>query len=293
MKFVPNKVSRLVSSQVLKTQQASPTLLFVGGVTGAVAATVLACRATLKLEAELKLTESTIEAVKEHESNTYSDQDRQKDLAVVYVQSSIRIVKLYSPALIVGGLSIAALTKSHSILNKRNAGLVAAYKVLEKGFDEYRERVIAEHGPEKDEEYLYGTVEREIVIPTKQGDKITTVKGPKLPSRYAKWFAYETSGEWKSTPEINDAFLKLNQAWLNDRLAMKGHLFLNEAYDQLGLDRTTEGAVVGWRYKDGGDGYVSFGCFDKYTGEVKDNRKGEAGSILLDFNVDGIIYDKI
>lgn len=293
MKFVPNKVSRLVSSQVLKTQQASPTLLFVGGVAGAVTATVLACKATLKLEAELKLTESTIEAVKDHQSDTYSDADRQKDLGIVYVQSTVRIVKLYSPALIVGGLSIAALTKSHSILNKRNAGLVAAYKVLEKGFDEYRERVIAEHGADKDQEYMYGTREREIVIPTKNGDKIATVKGPKKESLYAKWFAYETSGEWNSTRELNEAFLKLNQVWLNDRLRMKGHLFLNEAYDQLGLTRTTEGAVVGWKYKDGGDGYVTFGCFDDYTGEIKDTRKGEGGSILLDFNVDGIIYDKI
>ena len=56
-----------------------------------------------------------------------------------------------------GGLSIAALTRSHNILTKRNAALTAAYGALEKGFSEYRARVVEKYGEEEDRDFRYGT----------------------------------------------------------------------------------------------------------------------------------------
>lgn len=76
----------------------------------------------------------------------------------------------------------------------------------------------------------------------------------------------------------------------NDRLHARGHLFLNEVYEALGLPHTQAGAVVGWVVGNG-DNFVDFGL---YTGEAaRDFVNGREGSILLDFNVDGIVYDKI
>jgi hypothetical protein len=69
-------------------------------------------------------------------------------------------------------------------------------------------------------------------------------------------------------------------------------VFLNEAYDALGLDRSKEGAVVGWVLGNGDD-YVDFGLYTCDTPAVQDFMTGREYSVLLDFNVDGVIYDKI
>lgn len=61
----------------------------------------------------------------------------------------------------------------------------------------------------------------------------------------------------------------------------------------LGIARTNAGQVVGWIYCEKnpvGDNYVDFGIYNlQNEGFVNGNER----SILLDFNVDGIILDKI
>jgi hypothetical protein len=63
----------------------------------------------------------------------------------------------------------------------------------------------------------------------------------------------------------------------------------------LGLERSKAGAVVGWILSKNGetDNYIDFGVFDGKTQSARDFVNGFEGSILLDFNVDGVIYDKI
>jgi hypothetical protein len=89
-------------------------------------------------------------------------------------------------------------------------------------------------------------------------------------------------------------FLRANQQYFNNLLIVRGHVFLNEVYDQLGLPHTTAGQIVGWRYTpdNEGDNYNDFGILrDDET--VRDFINGRNGSILLDFNVDGPILGKI
>jgi hypothetical protein len=63
----------------------------------------------------------------------------------------------------------------------------------------------------------------------------------------------------------------------------------------LGIDRSKAGSVVGWVItKEGtGDNFIDFGVFDGDNPRARDFVNGREGSILLDFNVDGVIYDKI
>ncbi len=61
----------------------------------------------------------------------------------------------------------------------------------------------------------------------------------------------------------------------------------------LGVERSGAGAVVGWVVSKTGDNFVDFGIFNGDNSEARAFVNGREGSILLDFNVDGVIYDKI
>jgi hypothetical protein len=294
MKYVPNAVSRKVGSTSLALSKNSPTILFAAGVVGFGATVVLACRATLKVEEVLSDTQKDLMNVNTVQHATYSEKDRKHDKAVIYIRSTLKLGSLYGPAIGVGVLSVAALTGSHHILSKRNAGLTAAYAALEKGFNAYRARVVDELGEEKDREFRYGTVEVKEIVQGKDGpvEKTTKQLNPGQHSVYAKMFDLYNPN-WQSIPEYNRLFLNSVQNYMNDRLHSRGHLFLNEVYDALGFDRTQAGAVVGWRLTRDGDNYVDFGMWNKDNQATRDFVNGHEPSILLDFNVDGVVFDKI
>lgn len=294
MKFIPTGVSSAVGRQMLKLDASSPKLLFVGGVVGMVGSTVLACRATLKLEETLERTQSDLHAAQStrrlHEDR-YSQQDLKKDTAIILLRGSADVAKLYAPAVILGSVSIACLTKSHNLLQERNAALAAAYAAVDKAFDTYRQRVIEKYGEDDDRAFRYGAQEVE-VIDEETGKVVTKVRvGDDTPSMYARFFD-QLSPEWNKEPEYNLVFLRCQQNWFNDLLKTRGHVFLNEVYDALGISRTKAGSVVGWVISEGGDNFVDFGIYDGNDRAI-DFVNGREGAILLDFNVDGVIYDKI
>jgi hypothetical protein len=298
MKFVPNAVSSNVGRVILKTQKASPQTLFVVGLTGFVVTTVLACRATLKVDEVLEKAQQDFKNVDElHHgeiSAPYATDEAKKDKAYVYLRTSIAICKLYSPAIVAGTISVAALTGSHNILNKRNAGLAAAYAAVEKGFADYRNRVREEFGEDKERELHYPleVCEIEEEKDGKKSKKSVKIVAPGSESVYAKFFD-QFSRNWQREPEYNRIFLNCQQNYANDLLKSRGHVFLNEVYDMLGLERTKAGAVVGWIISDDGDNYIDFGMYNSESESARRFVNGLEGAILLDFNVDGVIYDKI
>lgn len=291
MKLVPNAISKVISRQALISKKNAPQILFGAGVVGSVASTVLACRATLKLHEVLDEIENDVKIAKDLDDVRYSEQDRKKDLTLIYARSIGKMGRLYAPSILLGAASIGALTKSHNMLNERNVAVTAAYAAVDKAFREYRERVVEKYGEEQDQEFRYDT--EEVTVINEKGKKSTVVRaGPNAHSMYARFFdPYSTS--WSKEPEYNLIFLRCQQNWANDLLKARGHVFLNEVYDMLGLSRSNAGAVVGWVVSDEGDNYVDFGIFDPNNENAREFVNGREGSILLDFNVDGIIYDKI
>lgn len=291
LSVVKDAVTSKVGRQILVGQKHSPTILFVGGVVGVVATTVLACRATLKLEEILDEAQEAHEKAQTLEHVRYSEKDRRRDHAYIYVRTAAKVAKLYAPAIGVGVVSVGALTGSHVIISRRNVALTAAYSALEKGFEQYRKRVIDDVGEEKDREYRYGLETREVLEETAKGPRIKNIKMPKDASIYARFFD-ETSTLWSKDPMYNQFFLQCQQNYANDKLRARGHVFLNEVYDSLGLERSPEGAVVGW-LKGNGDGFIDFGIFEGDSWSATRFVNGEERSIFLDFNVDGTIWDKI
>lgn len=303
MKYVPNSVSTRVARTALLTQKHSPTILFVGGIIGVGATVVTACRATLKVEQLLEDHQKTANDIRNIDHVDYNDGERKHDMAILYFRTTSRLAKLYGPSFILGVTSVGMLAGSHNILNKRMAGVTAAYAALDKGFKDYRARVVDELGEDKDREFRYGVVEREIETVNSEGKKKTKkVKtvGDGGGSIYAKFFE-ESNPNWSSQPEFNLLFLRAAQKVLNDNLESNGHVFLNEVYDHLGLDRTPAGSQVGWfsekalkRKGLNGDGYIDFGIWDGANMDrFYDFVVGNEGGIWLDFNVDGVIWNMI
>ncbi len=291
MKAPMTAISRTFARTVLKTKANSPTLMFGAGIVAVAAGTLLACRATLKLEEVISQSEENLKTAHElHESGhlDYSDRDYMQDRVMITTRQVVRIGKLYAPAIIVGGAGVALLTGSHHMLNKRNVALTAAYAGLEKTYKAYRERVGEEVGEERERELHYEAQTR--VVEADNTVKLK-VKEPYDHSIYSRFFD-ESNQNWKTTPEYNMLFLKCQQTYANNMLHARGHVFLNEVYDMIGTDRSKAGSVVGWVLGNGDD-YIDFGIFHGRTIENRNFVNNAERSILLDFNVDGVIYDKI
>lgn len=286
MKFIPNGITRQVARQFLIARKNSPQVMFVGGVAGVTVGTVMACRATLQLSDQLDKMKNDLEDVKalKDADGSYDN----KDVARVYAKNMAKVARLYAPAAIVGVASIGALTGAHVTLNRRNAGLTAAYAAAVKAYDDYRDRIKEELGEEKELDLYHGAIVEKV---KGEDNKLVAVKkvNPNSTSMYARFFD-ESSRNWDRNPEMNRMFVQVQQTYANDLLVTRGHIFLNEVYDMLGLERSKAGQVVGWVISDEGDNRVDFGIYEAVNANFVN---GIERTALLDFNVDGVIYDLI
>ena len=293
------------SRLALKASKHSPEICVGVGIVAGVGATVLACRATLRarevIEEIIDTHNETLEKInylKEKAEagetiDNYTVEEAQKEKFILFVQTAVKIGKLYSPAIILGMASIGFILGGHNILAKRNAALSVAYAGIQKAFDSYRDRVRTEFGEEKESDIFHGittkTIEEENAkgkIVKKKVEEMTDTDNP-----YMRWFD-EASCWWKKDAEQNRYFLSLQQNHANDLLRIRGHLFLNEVFDMLDLPRTKMGSVCGWVYGEG-DSFVDFGVWDADRAGARDFVNGRERSILLNFNCDGVIYDLI
>lgn len=304
MKFdIVKKASVALSKTGFKMKEHSPEILAATGVVSIVGSVVFACRATIKAQDILAETKDNVDIVHrclEDEStyDRYNEEDFKKDLAIVYIQSGVKLAKAYAPAVALLGLGLGCLLKSNDILRKRNVALAAAYTAIDKGFKEYRERVVDRFGEDVDKELRYNIKAKQITEEVTDEETGKTKKVKKTiqyvdgePSIYAKFFD-EASRNWHNDTNLNLSFLKCAQAWFNDVLQKRGHVFLNEVYDYLDIPRTKEGARVGWVFDEKhphGDNDITFGIYDVHRQSSRDFVNGYEKAILLDFNVDGVI----
>lgn len=299
---IMKSVNGVASKTVMKLKKHSPEILVVAGIAGTVVSAVLACKATTKVAEILDETKGTLDTIHEGmetgaiNGQEYTTEDGKKDTVVVYAQTGMKLAKLYAPAIILGTLSITSILASNNILRKRNVALGAAYAAIDKSFKEYRGRVIERFGDQVDTELKYGIKAKkfeEIEVDPETGKekkvkKTVMVADPNLQSDYAVYFDSK-SRNYETNPDYNRMFLKAQQAFANDKLQTRGHLFLNEVLDDLDLPRTPAGQIVGWT-KDGPDGYVNFRIVEVER-ETEDGRHEPA--LLLDFNVEGNIWEKM
>jgi hypothetical protein len=278
---------------LFKARKNSPHILFGAGVVGFGATVYLAVRATNKVSQ--KVDDAALLKV-------------DADLRQVKLDLAGDIAKQYALPLAVGLASLGCFGGAHYILNKRNGVLLVAYGALDRAYSQYRKAVSDEVGEEREREIYHGVEAQESREKMANGtEKVTQVKGVRRAnnrSPYAVCFD-EQSHLWTREPGMNEHILEIKRAQANDKFMTHGHLFLNEVYDLLGLPRSQQGAVVGWIYDPQNqrsdaadiprDNFVTFGLWlndPDYIDDIHANNHSAMG-IWLDFNVDGVIWDKI
>lgn len=252
-----NTVVRSAHRSSLVLKKHSPEILTGMGVVGIVGTAVLASKATLKLSDVIDKHENDMGTINYHVENNehYDEKAALHDRTVVYTRTSVAVAKLYAPAMTMGVATAACFLGAHGIMKKRNVALAAAYKATEEAFNKYRERVMEAVGTEQELDIFNGVREEEVVGEDGKKKIVQVVDGPASP--YSFIFD-ETRSEWRKDPQYNQVFLKCQQNMATDLLRTRGHLFLNEVLDMLGIERTPAGQQVGWLMGNGDD-FVDFG----------------------------------
>lgn len=222
----------------------------------------------------------------------------------IHRDTLIKVTRLY---LIPTGFTITGYSltiMSFTKMKKRYLAAVAAYNAVNSAFIAYRERVIKSEGIEKDREYLYGVrTETKPAIVDENGQIVeesdNSVNYGMVPglSPYSIIFKEELpngkhNANWDKNRLFNITFLRFKENEFNDRLEKKGIVFLNEVYDALGFPPTKAGAVVGW-VRGHGDSVIDFGLYHNEREGMKVYIENNPSDVIMDFNVDGVIYDLI
>lgn len=298
-------IKTLLNKTSFKVKKYSPEILMGVGIAGVVASTVLACKATMKVDSVLTESKEQIEKIKTvmedpKYTEEYTEEDAKKDLTIVYTQAGLKLAKMYVPSIVVGAASIGLLIGSHRVLKKRNIALAAAYTTIDNSFKDYRKRVTDRFGEEVERQIKNNIKVVDVAKTTidEDGNEVEQVEQVEVSaldgySEYSRFFDDGCTG-WEKDAEYNLMFLRAQQQYANDLLRSRGHLFLNEVYDMLGIPRTKAGQAVGWIYDPEnpvGDNYVDFGIYDINKEKSRDFVNGYERTILLDFNVDGNIWD--
>lgn len=292
MKYVPNGLSRLGHRQLLKLQKSSPTILVVTGVVGLGATAVLAAKATRKIDPILE------DHAKAHIGVDVTTMDKrayQKELTKLYVHTGLRLGRLYAPTLAVGTLSAGSVLYGHRVLKGRHLATMAAYTGLMEQYKAYRARVAETIGSELERDLHNGAVGKYEEDPDRPGEyKLKSKFTDQQPGSYLRPFFDEANPNWTRDPTANQMFLTGIQSHMNRLLEVKGHLFLFDVYDALGIPRVPECIVAGWLYDSAdGDGYVDFGFMTDQSPEANLFRNGAERSVRLNFNIDGVIWGLI
>ena len=291
----------------------APEIMVGGGVAGFVLTVVGACKATDKAHDILEAKE---EALNDNDyaffqENCISEKDHEDNIRQINRNTRWALIKAYTPTATGLAVSVILVLGGYKMINGRLVKTAAAYKILEDGFGRYRENVRYEFGEETDWRMLNSIrperleaaekereANREIEADKKHGKKSAGKRKDAYQEVYSKFFD-EYSDRWRRswTPYEVWQYLEQKEREANDMLRIRKHIFLNEVYDLLGLDRTPEGAVVGWILtKNNPNSNVDFGLKsmpEDARRKFLSAERNEDIKIWLHFNPDGLIYNMI
>lgn len=302
------KFTNVVGSFVIKH---APELLMGAGITGTVAAAGLAGAATLKAKKEI---DNFVETRTEKAFDTYeSEVEETKDILKDYAKTAGKVALAYAPALAAEAAGVCCLVAANKMQQNRIekltedlAAVTASFTAVAAAFDKYRRNVKAKYGEAEDKLMRYGEIVEEtdkkgnvvqkVVMP---GDKEFEDLVGDFPTSFLwdeitanRKFCYKD--HMMSEPDLvmNYSFLKAKEQELDlyfQCLPAGSVVTMNRALNLVGLPETKQGAVLGW-IKTYDQHHISFGL-DSFLNLGARNM--EEPCWVLDFNVDGVIFDKL
>lgn len=290
----------------------APEIMVSSGVAGFVVTVISACKATGKAHEILEAKEEALTANDRcYHEKTLNAGEYEENAKIINRNAKWALIKAYTPTATGLVVSVILVLGGYRMINGRLVKTAAAYKILEDGFGRYRENVRDEFGEETDWRMLNSIrperleaaekereANREAEADRKRKKKNYEKRRTAHQEVYSKFFD-QYSDRWRRswTPEQVWEYLRQKQREANDMLSIRKHIFLNEVYDLLGLDRTEEGAVVGWILtKNNPNSHVDFGLDsmpDDARRKFLSAERNEDIKIWLHFNPDGLIYNLI
>ena len=286
----------------MKLRKISPELALGAGIVCGIGAVVVGVMQAKKVTAAIEETHKELDDIQKAQENTdenSTDESKVRKMSwKAYNKMVWKIAKAMAPAIGLEVASIALFLLSHGVLKKRYLNTTAAYAALNEAFRGYRGRVKEAMGEEAEKVLMAGgKAEKGIQVEDDEGN-VNKKTGSSLVIQEHKNSPYEfdfnrhTSHLWSPDPDYSEVFLRNQQNYFNDLLQARGHVFLNEVLDGLGMKRTPAGAICGW-IKGAGDDYIDFGYMDTFIRDYKIDSDLCRKNIHLDFNVDGQIWDMI
>lgn len=296
---IKSTLTRFVSRAGTTLAKNYPTIALTAGVVGFAGTVGLAIHATNNSQYIIGNHKSDLHHTRERfkkQNDPYTPEQFKKDQIAIWTNTTKELSKKYAPTMALGVMSIAALISGQSVLANRLNTMTIAYEGTRTLLKAYRENVKKEVGEEKEFEIYTASAAdgRERLIETGVIDPDCAgydFEGTTF------WFDSSTSPlNYQDSDMMNANFLRDVENAMNRRLQQRGHLFLNDVYEALGMEDTPLGTQIGWINIPGKvESYVDFGFDNKINETVKGRVKETADkhAYLLDLNVDGVIWNMI
>lgn len=315
IKNIGNGLKKAFYATKFWAKKNSPELLIVAGIASAGAAIILACKETTKLkditEPATKKIKELHDQIDESKTNQLIDPNiSKKELKETYAKTGWSLVKLYAPSALCFAGSVACILGSHHIQKGRELAMAAAYTTVNTAYKEYRERVKAKYGEDAEYDILHNVQEKEVEYTetNKKGKEVVKTRNEKFANDNPHDFHYlfdESNPYWEPDSGLNLETLLMKERCLNNRFRIKGYMFLDEVYKELGIEpgiigpnKMRAAKYIGWIYDPDDrtrDNYISFGLSDlegNFTYDaLRMKRQGER-NVYLTFNPDGDILSE-
>lgn len=286
---LPKSIAKPLNKAIFGLKRCAPDILVVIGVGMVIGATVTAVKKGAEGKDILEKHNEKREKIGER------TKENAKEVASLYKDTAVNLTKTYGKEVAVMGAGIGMIFYSHHILKQRNAALLAAYTALNESFNKYRNRVMSEKDiPEsegagkrpKETHFVNGIEVDENGLPV--GAVCTD---PNAISPYAFIFG-PSSPLWRNHPETNYQQLRNIQECVQKNYDTKGYLLWNDVLDAFGEDRTSAGAVMGWK-KGFSEDYIDLGVLCPDEIDLVDWLLKFERPFIVSPNLTDVIWDKI
>lgn len=300
-----SKIKLGVGAAKLVLKAHAPEILLTIGLGSGIATVVTACKQTTKLSEIVDETNDELAAaddalagdLKIKEGEEYTQEEHDKDVKIIRAHAAGRIARNYAVPTALGITSIVCILASFRIMHKRNVALASAFNGVSAAFAKYRERVREELGDEADRSFRYGKKLKYRKILDEEGNVVDIKKEDDFHSDKMRFdgeplcydFSDKTSTEFRSEfhrRPTNWQRLCDVQDWARTVVATRGHVFLNEILEQLGLAPCAAGQIMGWRRRFSNDPEERFRCPDLSFGlEAIKNMVSDDGTPITGFDL--------